>query len=527
MATAKNVTTIPASLARYTATPLTEKKKRRTAGYARVSTDSDEQFTSYEAQVDYYTNYIKSRDDWQFVAVYTDEGITGTSTKHREGFKRMVADALDGKIDLIVTKSVSRFARNTVDSLTTIRQLKEHGTEVYFEKENIWTFDSKGELLLTIMSSLAQEESRSISENCTWGQRKRFADGKVTVPFSRFLGYDKGEDGNLIVNQEQAAIVRRIYSLFLQGKTPHGIAKILTSDGIPTPGGKTNWSPTVVKSILMNEKYKGDALLQKSYTVDFLTKKTKTNEGEIPQYYVENNHEAIIDPETFEMVQRELARRVRGKNRHSGVHIFSGKIKCGDCGGWYGSKLWHSNDAYKRIIWQCNQKYKNDVRCKTPYLDETTIKARFVTAANILLSGRKEAIKAFEKAQATVFDLTELTAKQTELRSEMEVVSEMMQLCIRENATVALDQTEYQERFEALSNRFETAKKAYSEATEAISDKQSRKAQMEDFLKLLKAQDGELTEFSESLWVGLLDYATVYADGRMTFSFKNGATING
>lgn len=527
MATAKNVTTIPASLTRYTATPLTEKKKRRTAGYARVSTDSDEQFTSYEAQVDYYTNYIKSRDDWQFVAVYTDEGITGTSTKHREGFKRMVADALDGKIDLIVTKSVSRFARNTVDSLTTIRQLKEHGTEVYFEKENIWTFDSKGELLLTIMSSLAQEESRSISENCTWGQRKRFADGKVTVPFSRFLGYDKGEDGNLIVNPDQAAIVRRIYSLFLQGKTPHGIAKILTSEGIPTPGSKTNWSPTVIKSILTNEKYKGDALLQKSYTVDFLTKKTKTNEGEIPQYYVENNHEAIIAPETFEMVQRELSRRVRGKNRHSGVHIFSGKIKCGDCGGWYGSKLWHSNDTYRRTIWQCNQKYKNDVRCKTPYLDEATIKARFVTATNSLFSGRKKAIKAFEEAQDAVFDLTELTAKQTELRSEMEVVSEMMQQCIRENATVALDQIEYQERFEALSNRFESAKKAYDETTEALSDKQSRRAQMEDFLKLLKAQDGELTEFSDSLWLGLLDFATIHADGRMTFTFKNGETIDG
>jgi DNA invertase Pin-like site-specific DNA recombinase len=162
------------------------------AGYARVSTDSDEQFTSYEAQIDYYTNYIKGRDDWEFVGVYTDEGITGTNTKKRVGFKSMVTDALDGKIDLIVTKSVSRFARNTVDSLTTIRQLKEKGVEIYFEKENIWTLDSKGELLITIMSSLAGGRARSISENCTWGQRKRFADGKVTVPFGHFLGYDRG-----------------------------------------------------------------------------------------------------------------------------------------------------------------------------------------------------------------------------------------------------------------------------------------------------------------------------------------------
>ena len=187
MGVQKKVKTIPATLTRFTASPITEQKKRKVAGYARVSTDHDDQFSSYEAQIDYYTNYIKGRDDWAFVEVYTDEGITGTSTKHREGFKQMIADALDGKIDLIVTKSVSRFARNTVDSLTTIRQLKEAGVEVYFEKENIWTFDGKGELLLTIMSSLAQEESRSISENCTWGQRKRFADGKVSVPFQRFL----------------------------------------------------------------------------------------------------------------------------------------------------------------------------------------------------------------------------------------------------------------------------------------------------------------------------------------------------
>lgn len=181
----KKVTKIPATITKFNKSPISEMKKRRVAGYARVSTDHEDQQSSYDAQVDYYTNYIKNRSDWKFVEVYTDEGISATNTKKRAGFNRMIKDALDGKIDLIVTKSVSRFARNTVDSLSTIRKLKEHGTEVYFEKESIWTFDSKGELLITIMSSLAQEESRSISENCTWGQRKRFADGKVTIPFSR------------------------------------------------------------------------------------------------------------------------------------------------------------------------------------------------------------------------------------------------------------------------------------------------------------------------------------------------------
>ena len=177
-------------------------KTRRVAAYARVSTDLDEQVSSYEAQIDYYSKYILARPDWVFVKVYTDEGITGTSMKKREGFKEMVADALAGKIDLIITKSVSRFARNTVDSLTTVRKLKEKGVEVYFEKENIWTLDSKGELLITIMSSLAQEESRSISENTTWGKRKQFQDGKFSMPYSSFLGYDKGPDGTLVVNKE-------------------------------------------------------------------------------------------------------------------------------------------------------------------------------------------------------------------------------------------------------------------------------------------------------------------------------------
>ena len=216
----KNVRTIPATISRFTATPLTAKEKRKVAAYARVSTDHEEQQSSYEAQVDYYTNYIKSRDDWEFVALYSDEGISGCNTKHRDGFNTMVQDALAGKINLIITKSVSRFARNTVDSLSTIRKLKDNGCECYFEKENIWTFDAKGELLITIMSSLAQEESRSISENVTWGHRKRFADGKVMVPFGRFLGYDRGEDGNLIVNEEQAKIVRLIYKLFLGDYRP-------------------------------------------------------------------------------------------------------------------------------------------------------------------------------------------------------------------------------------------------------------------------------------------------------------------
>lgn len=308
------ITAIPATKPLHaTQATISGQQMRRVAGYARVSTDDDDQANSYEAQVDYYERYIKNHDGWQYVAIYTDDGISGTSTKHRDGFNQMIADALAGKIDLIVTKSVSRFARNTVDSLTTVRKLKDKGVEVFFEKENIWTLDSKGELLITIMSSLAQEESRSISENVTWGHRKRFQDGKVYMPFKHFLGYDRGENGEPVINPEQAEIVRRIYRQYLEGMSIPQIAASLDADGIPTPMRRSKWSHSTIHSILTNEKYKGDALLQKPFTVDFLNKQCKINEGEVPQYYVTGSHPAIIDPETWELVRYELS-----KNQDSG-----------------------------------------------------------------------------------------------------------------------------------------------------------------------------------------------------------------
>ena len=303
----KNVTIIPAQ--KPEKSDSRGNRKRRVAGYARVSTCREYQQTSYQAQIDYYTQYIEKRSDWEFVKVYADEGVTGTSMKKRTEFLQMIQDALDGKIDLIITKSVSRFARNTVDSLTTIRKLKEHHVECYFEKENIWTFDAKGELLITIMSSLAQEESRNISENTRWGMRKAFQDGKVFVPFKHFLGYDRGANGELQVNPEQAKTVQLIFQLFLEGGTFYGIAGELTKREIPTPYGYRVWNRKTVKNILKNEKYRGDALLQKRYSKDFLNREMRVNQGEVPQYYVVGNHEAIIEPQIFDAVQLELKRR--------------------------------------------------------------------------------------------------------------------------------------------------------------------------------------------------------------------------
>jgi DNA invertase Pin-like site-specific DNA recombinase len=525
MSMARAVTVIPPTITRLQNNVLRMHVKKRVAAYARVSTNDEEQQTSYEAQIDYYTQHIKANGDWEFVEVYTDEGISGTNTKKRDGFRRMVQDALDGKIDLILTKSVSRFARNTVDTLTTVRQLKEKGVEVYFEKENIYTLDSKGELLITIMSSLAQEESRSISENVTWGQRKRFADGKVNMPYKRFLGYAKGEDGTPKIVESEAEIVRLIYKLFLQGKTQNFIARYLTAKGIPTPGKKKKWNVSTVLSILQNEKYKGDAVLQKRFTVDFLTKTTKVNEGEVPQYYVENSHPAIIEPEVFDMVQAEIKRRKPIGRQQSGVGCFSGKIICGECGGFYGSKVWHSTSKYRRTVWQCNNKFKNETHCKTPHLSEEVLQRIFVEAFNRVIEDKERIIGDFDAIIEVLTDISSLDKESTKLRDECAVVMELIRKCVEENAHSATDQSEYQERYNELVDRYETAKRRL----DAIADeKQARAAKRESisrFLTDLKRLDGLLAEFDEELWYATVDTMTVRLECEAIVTFKNGTEI--
>ncbi len=496
--------------------------KRKVAGYARVSTDRDDQFTSYEAQVDYYTTMIKANADWQFVGIYTDEGISGTSTARREGFKQMIADALAGRIDLIVTKSVSRFARNTVDSLTTIRSLKESKVEVFFEKEGIWTFDSKGELLITIMSSLAQEESRSISENVKWGRRKRFADGQVTVPFNSFLGYDKGPEGNLVVNPDQARTVRYIYTLFLQGMSFNGIATRLTSEGIRTTSGNTRWHNTTIARILSNEKYKGDALLQKYYIPDFLTKKAVVNKGEVPQYYVQGSHEAIIAPEIFDLVQQEIANRRGFASPGRGDHLFSRRIRCGVCGSFYGPKTWHSNDQYRKVIWQCNNKHKTKGKpCPSPKFSEDEIKALYVKAVNKLVTDKDEIIRAFREIRDEVFSTADEEAQLAKLREERAEIVRMMEQLTTENASRVMDQDAYKVRFEQLSQRYVRGNDELAALDEAIRDRQYRRTKTELFIKELEKIDGLVTEFTDELWYSLADHAVVNSKEDVRFIFKN------
>ncbi len=520
-----NVTVIPAKINPITGKVDANRKKRRVAGYARVSTDSDEQFTSYEAQVDYYTRFIQANPDWEFVKVYTDAGISGLNTKNREGFNTMIADALAGSIDLIVTKSVSRFARNTVDSLTTVRKLKENGVEVFFQKENIYTLDSKGELLITIMSSLAQEESRSISENVTWGQRKRFADGKVSMAYKHFLGYRKGKDGKPEIDPEEAETVRSIYRWFMEGQTYCTIASRLTKEGVLSPGGKQKWQPNTVKSILMNEKYMGAALLQKSFTVDFLQKKMKPNEGEIPQYYVAESHPAIIDPEEWRKVQAEIARRTQYDHKAGCASPFSGKILCGDCGAVYGSKVWHSKDQYRRVIWRCNGKYDGEHKCVTPHLTEEQIQDAFCRVIGPLLSDRDRIIADLEAVKLGLCDETDLAEKQEKLLAEMDVLEALMRKAVMENGETAQDQEAYAKRYDGYVVKYAQLKKRYADTQAERQSRQHKAQTLDGMIEGLRDAEPVAIGFDEKLWNATVDHVTVQRDDSMVFTMRDGREI--
>ena len=490
--------------------PLT---KRRVAAYARVSTDSDEQFTSFEAQVDYYTRQITANADWTMVEVYTDEGISGTNTKKREGFNRMISDALSGKIDLIITKSISRFARNTVDTLTAVRQLKDKGVEVFFEKENIYTMDSKGELLITIMSSLAQEESRSISENVAWGKRAKCEEGKVYLPYKQFLGYEKGPDGLPQIVEEQAKTVRLIYSLFLEGLMPSGIAKRLETMGILSPAGKQRWQTSTVESILKNEKYKGDALLQKTFCVDFLTKKMKRNEGELPQYYVEQSHPAIVSPEGFDEVQQELKRRREA--RYVGrIGCFSSKIICGECGSYYGRKVWHSTDKYRTVIWRCQHKYDNGEPCKTPHVTEEQIKAAFVAEMNRVIANKDQVLADIKMLIATLTNTYELEEKEDFAGKELEAVSKSMRTLVDTYAHALIEQGEYDDRYARLLAQSRGLEERIVQIGEQREQRKARKRELDTFYKVLKST-GPILEFDEELWNVAVESVLVHEDCKL------------
>lgn len=466
---------------------------------------------------------------------YADEGITGTSAKKRKDFLQMIRDCERGKIDLVITKSVSRFCRNTLDGLNYVRRLKRHGVGVYFEKENVNTLFMDNEMILTFMMSQAQAESESLSGNVRWGHRKNFKDGKVYYHCKTFLGYRWGADGQPEIDPEQAAIVRRIFSRFLLGHSVRQITTDLMADGIKTATGKTVWHDSVVQKMLCNEKYIGDAILQKTYIADLFTREKRVNNGELPKYYVHDCHPAIIDRETFQKVQEELARRSSLKKtsskaktqlgKYCGKYVLSELLVCGECGSPYRRVIW-TQKGVKRVVWRCQNRLEHGRKiCKqSPTLDEGDIHDAVISAMNELfrMQAAKDAVKAGIAAVLAGEEQTmSLPAVELQIRNLQERQLELFQLIVSAGA----DCTDYDEELQQVNiakTRLMAQKAELEKEQRGAAAFESRLAELD---MALEQASGTLTDFDELTVRQLVSNIKVLDKDSLLICFKDGTEI--
>jgi len=496
-----------------------ERPMLRVAAYCRVSTDSDEQATSYEAQVEHYTTFIQQNSEWEFAGIFADDGISGTNTKKREEFNRMIGECMAGHIDMIVTKSISRFARNTLDCLKYIRELKEKNIPVFFEKENINTMDSKGEVLLTIMASLAQQESQSLSQNVKLGLQYRYQNGEVQVNHNRFLGYTKDEEGHLIIDPVEAEVVKRIYREYLEGASLLQICRSLEADRILTAANKPHWRPETVKKILQNEKYIGDALLQKTYTVDFLTKKRVKNNGIVPQYYVENSHEAIIPRDLYMQVQEEIVRRANlhsGANRkkrvYSSRYALSSHVYCPKCGDIYRRIAWNNRGKHS-TVWRCVSRVEHGPKCcDAPTVQESELQDAVMQAIN----------KAYHSRDIVIEQLQlNIDAALSEAEQPADDIDDRLEKLQKELLKIANSRKDYTEVADEIDRLRELKHNALVEAAE----RDGYKHRIAEMVEYLKAQEEDIENYDEALVRKMIEKVMVYAD-KFTVEFKAGISLD-
>ena len=511
--------------------------KMRVAAYCRVSTDSEEQLNSYEAQKTYYTQKIQDSPDWEMAGIYADEGISGTSLKKRTQFNKMITACKRGRIDLIITKSLSRFARNTVDCLDTVRLLKANGIDVYFEKENINTLAESSEFLVTLFSGFAQAESESLSKNVTWGKEKSAKAGKVTFQYKKMLGYRKGADGQPEIVPEEAEIIRRIYHRYLDGCTLGKIKKELDEDGIPTAQGVECWSSAIIHNILTNEKYIGDALLLKTYVTDCITKKVKKNMGERPMYYVENNHPAVISRELFDLVQKEMTRRSSkrkvlqksGKTelgKYSGKYALTELLVCGECGSPYKRVTWARNGK-KRIVWRCVSRLEFGTKyCQhSPTLDESRLHSAILAAMNDYAAVRQEICPdVLAMAEEAKQALTQAGAKLLTLKRRLDEVSreqsDLLDLLLANMADADLNA-----RMKALTDEKASLKEQILEAQQeevGLAEQAAQRQKMRD--SIMECSVG-YTEFDDEFVRQIIQKITVEDAETIRIHFRDSDVV--
>ena len=511
--------------------------QKRVAAYCRVSTDSEEQLTSYTTQKKVYTEMIAARPDWELAGIYADEGISGTRADKRPQFQKMIKDCFAGKIDYIVTKSVSRFARNTVDCLEHVRILKNRGIGIFFEEQNIDTLSIDSELYLVIYAGFAQSESESMSKNITWAYRKRFEDGKVLMQYKSMLGYRKGADGEPEIVPEEAKIITRIFDMFLSGQTVRAISEQLRSEKIHIPGKNFSFSHVMVYNILRNEKYCGDSILQKTITVDCISKTRRDNMGEAPMYYVQNSHPAIISRETYHMTQAEIARRktlapasekkavtVAGKYSK---YALSEVLVCGECGSRYRRVTWTSGG--KRVVWRCSNRLENGKKyCKMSLtVKEESLHAAIVRAINKFNSQDHAAYLALMKATiGEALGIQAETAEIDELKRRIDALNQKMVSIIQKAARDGEDIEEHESEFKEMAESIALFKQRISVLEQAKSTDAEMSERMAKIQEIIDERQAHQDVYDDSIVRQMIECIKVFSNGNIEVYFGGGNCIH-
>ena len=529
------VITIPAKpeVARWQAV----QRQLRVAAYCRVSTDDEEQLTSYEAQQNYYTDKIMTNREWTMAGIFADEGITGTSARKRPEFLKMIRLCKQKKIDIVLTKSISRFARNTVDCLNYIRALRELGIAVIFEKENINTLEADSEILITMLGAFAQAESESISANVRWGKRQAMREGKTIIQYNRLYAYEKGEDGKPKIIQEQADVVRSIYDQYLSGASLRMIKDRLEAEQIPNVTGGSQWTITAIRSILTNEKYCGDVLLQKTYISDCISRKVIRNTGQLPMYLVQNHHEGIVERKTFDAVQAEMARRSAGKspskkNASTGMTSYASKyalserLVCGECGTLYRRCTW-SKQGRKRIVWRCVSRldYGTKYCHNSPTLDEEPLQKAILAAINSVMSEKSTLIRQITSAmEMELAPVPGESMSLADIERRLGELNDQTRELVAESARVE-DATACTAQLRAIMNEAAILKEKRALIEEQRQSNAQAVRRIEDAAAAMAQASTHISEWDEALIRQLVDTVKVNSAEKITVFLRGGVQV--
>ena len=533
MSTAPNVTIIPAKV--QTAENRDKYHQLRVAAYCRVSTEQEEQQNSFAVQVAYYTDLINKKKEWTLAGVFADEGISGTQTKKRTEFNRMIRMCKKKKIDLVITKSISRFARTTVDCLEYVRQLKDLGIGVIFEKENINTLKMTSEFMIALYGSFAQAESESISKNVSWGKEKAFREGKVPFQYKKLLGYRKGADGKPEIVPEEAETVRSIFNLYLDGYTLLNIAQILMDQKITTANGKSEWTKSAIQSILKNEKYVGDALLQKTFTVDCITHKVVKNNGERPMYLITDHHTPIIDRDTFNRVQQEIARRNSKRKisdqtkteqgKYSGKYALSELLICGHCGNPYRRRIW-TKSGNKQVVWRCISRLEHGRRyCPdSPTIKEEQLHKAIIRAINNYYYCGNDVEKILKANISNVLEChgqEEIAAIEKRLKEIDKARNDLISLI----ATGGCDEDKLDSEFAKLYEEEQSLSKRLAMLKSKNQTSAETQAKLDKIIDMIEHEKFELETFDNVLIRKLIECVKVLNKAEILVIFKGGYEV--